>query len=223
MQSQHNLPALQDFVHFAWLLLTLIWKRKILQIWLDLVDQWEYKSDSNRAFWWKEFFLNSQVFLSCLLSFPPTHALYDTLFQEHAEWTSPEDTSSEQNELLRALLRIQMFSETPTWLKSQEEKWTHLIFTAFLYMMCLCLWNNEENCQIFDFIQHTIFLRLQWSPRFQYFTGTCNRIHSKWILNDRKLLVQKNLIYDKTHHFKVNPVSFIIQRLQNESFSVDCS
>ena len=65
------------------------------------------------------------------------------------------------------------------------------------------------------------FLRLQWSPRVQYFIGTCSRIHSKWILNDRKLLVQ-NLIYDKTHHFKVNPVSFIIQRLRNESFSMDC-
>lgn len=41
-----------------------------------------------------------------------------------------------------------------------------------------------------------------------FFTGTCSRIHSKWILNDRKLLVQKNLIYDKTHHFKVNPCVF---------------
>ena len=40
---------------------------------MNLVDQWENKSDSNGAFRWKRFFLNSQVFLSYLLPFPSTH------------------------------------------------------------------------------------------------------------------------------------------------------
>lgn len=66
-------------------------------------------------------------------------------------------------------------------------------------------------------------LRLQWSPEFQHFMRTCRRIRSKWILNDQKPLDQKNSIYNKIHHFKVNSIPFIIQRLWNESFSLDCS
>lgn len=41
------------------------------------------------------------------------------------------------------------------------------------------------------------------------FYGTRNRILSKWILNDQKLLDQKNSIYNKICHFKVNFIFFL--------------
>lgn len=41
------------------------------------------------------------------------------------------------------------------------------------------------------------------------FYGTHNRILSKWILNDQKLLDQKNSIYNKICHFKVNFIFFL--------------
>lgn len=101
-----------------------------MQISLDLVDQWENKSDSNGAFDGKDF-SNSQVFLSYLCPFPSTRPLSHLVSGTH--WTGHHLRMHLRTErVLEGPPRIQMLEIANLMESFQEEKWTHLIVAAFL-------------------------------------------------------------------------------------------
>lgn len=135
--------------------------------------------------------------------------LYHTRFQGHTEWMSRGTMHHRLQWTLRTLLENGCFFPNGHLIEEPPGE------AGCSDPHCLSTQCAPDCGTMRKIAKSAILFSAQFFPwghsdtRASAFYGTRNRILSKWILNDQKLLDQKNSIYNKICHFKVNFIFFL--------------
>lgn len=102
-----------------------------------------------------------------------------------------------------------MFCQMVIWLRHRQGEWGFLAPAACLHSMSRIeeQWEKLLNLQFYSV--HNFSPEVTVILRLLHFMALAIGYFSKWILNDQKLLDQKNSIYNKICHFKVNFIFFL--------------